>query len=224
MKTVALILSFVLSQAYVRAQEVIPLPANANLDSLSSTYFAACDDQCLVLDAVKDKLIQPDKPYHIDYSFQVLSINGKYIPVPLNEKYLNKIKQLEKCRGYAGKEIDFKLSMGNDKVYVYPVFDHTSKGFEAPKYVFSHADDSLLVNKLAAANIISLSENAVSIRYSNQGVWVNNRKLSLKQERRFLPLIQRVTQTPASNETVALKYKKQDIQHYAVCNNKLIHF
>ncbi|MBS1688533.1 MAG: hypothetical protein JSS96_07405 [Bacteroidetes bacterium] len=224
MKTkLLLLLSLVFLQVPARAQEIIPLPANANLDSLSKAFFAACDYRCLVLDAVKDRLVASDKPYEIDYIFGSLTINGKPISAGLQEKYMNKIKHLQACKGYKGDQLAYRLSLTDKKVYLFPIADLNFKGYKNPVYTFTHATDSLLINKLTAANLISLSSKAI-IRYSSEGIWVNERKLSVKQERKFLPLLERITHIPASDDLVGLTYTPNDIKHYVVVNNKLTHF
>jgi|GEM_PF-1050543 len=224
MKTkLLLLLSLALLQAAARAQEITPLLANANLDSLSKAYFAACDYRCLVLEAVKDRLITPDKPYNIDYIFGSLTVNGKPISEGLQEKYLNKIKHLQACKGYKGDQIAYRLSLTDKKVYLFPIADLNFKGYKNPVYTFSHTADSMLLNKLAAANLISLSSKAL-IRYSSGGIWVNDRKLSVKQERRFMPLLEHITHIQVSDELVGITYTPHDIKHYVVVNSKLTFF
>jgi len=216
MKTkLLLLLLLVLLQVSARAQEIIPLPANANLDSLSKTYFAACDNQCLVLDAVKDKLIAPGSAYNISYVSGSLTVNRKGIPDDLYEKYLNKIKHLAACRGYKGPLVSYNITLADCQVYLFPIADLNFKGYKNPVYTFSHTADSMLLNKLAAANLISLSSKAV-IRYSTEGIWINDRKLSVKQERRFMPLIENITHLPSSNELAGLTYSPRDIKYYVV--------
>jgi len=224
MKTkLLLLLSFALLQISASAQEIMPLPVNTNLDSLSDAYLAACDYRCLVLDAVKDQLIASNKPYDIDYIFGSLTVNGKPISEGLQEKYLNKIKHLQVCKGYKGDQLAYRLSLTDKKVYLFPIADLNFKGYKNPVYTFSHTADSMLLNKLAAANLISLSSKAL-IRYSSDGIWVNDRKLSVKQERRFMPLLEHITHIQVSDELVGITYTPHDIKHYVVVNSKLTFF
>lgn len=218
-----LMLSFALLQAATQAQEILPLPADANLDSLSNVYLAACDNRCLVLDAVQDKLIAPGSPYNISYISGGLTVNGKGMPDRLREKYLDKIKHLAACRGYKGPLVGYNLTLKDSQVYLFPIADLNFKGYKQPVCTFSHSADSLLINKLAAANLISLADKAI-IRYNSEGIWINDRKLSVKQERRFLPLLERITHIPANEELVGITYTPPEMKHYAAVNSKLIHY
>jgi len=162
--------------------------SNVNLDSLSHEYLKVGDNYCLVIDAVKDGLINPNGSYDIQFSHKLLTINGKTATPEMSARYLAKIKQLNKYRGipdndrynYASINGSGGVSINEPQPYVSA--DAREKQTQKRNYA-----STLLIDKLLADNLIYSRE--LTIRHSDDGIWVNNRKLSLKQERKYMPLI-----------------------------------
>ena len=75
MKTLLIASLFLFANVLTNAQQK-SLDPNSNLDSLSDEYLKVGDVHCLLIDAVKDGLIKPDKCYDIQFSHNILTVNG----------------------------------------------------------------------------------------------------------------------------------------------------
>jgi len=172
---------------------------STNLDSLSDEYLKVGDVHCLVIDAVKDGLIKPDKCYDIQFSHNILTVNGQVASKEMSAKYLDKIRQLNKYRGLPDNDYcNFASISGSpgvsiDKPEPYISAETRKRQEEQRTYACK-----LLVNILLSDQLI-YSTDEVSIRYTDDGIWINNRKLSVKQERKYTPLVQPVARNGASD-------------------------
>lgn len=190
MKIILIASLFILTNATANAQQR-SLDPNLNLDSLSDQYLKVGNNFCLVIDAVKDGLIKPDQAYDLEFKSNVLTINGKVASEAYTQKYLKKIEQLNYYRGLPDNELtNFASRNGSPGVYADAPRRYVSgDAMEQMRLKVKYAN-TLLIDELQAANLI-YTRDQVDIRYGIEGIWINDRKLSLKQERKFSPLIEK---------------------------------
>lgn len=187
-----------ISCSVAHAQHLVD--SHTNLDSLSHEYLKVGDSYCLVIDALKDGLIKQGICYNIQFSHNVLTINGQNATVEMSARYLDKIKQLNKYRGLPDNDRYNCASMNGsggisiDKPQPYV----SAKTREEQKQKIKYTN-SLLVSKLFADGFI-YSRDEVYILYTDDGIWINNRKLSVKQERKYTPLVALVAYEYENNE------------------------
>lgn len=178
------------SSSVVHAQQFVN--ANTNLDSLSDEYLKVGDDYFLVIDAVKDGLIKPDLCYNIQFSHNTLTINGQVASKEMSARYLDKIRQLNKYRGlpdidyYNFASISGHPGVSINKPEPYIPAEVSKKQEEKRTYASKRLVNMLLSDKLI------YSTDEVNILYNDDGIWINNKKLSVKQERKYTPLVEPV--------------------------------
>jgi len=198
MKILLIASLFLFANVATNAQQK-SLDPNSNLDSLSDEYLKVGDVHCLVIDAVKDRLIKPDKCYDIQFSHNILTVNGEVASKKMSARYLDKIRQLNKYRGlpdndyYNFASINGSPGVSIDKPEPYISAEVRKKQEEQRTYACKR-----LVNTLLSDQLI-YSTDEVSIRYTDDGIWINNRKLSVKQERKYTLLVQPVARNGASD-------------------------
>lgn len=189
MKNLCLAL-LIASSSAVHAQQFVN--ASTNLDSLSDEYLKVGDIHCLAIYAVKDGLIRPDTCYDIEFSHKILTINGQVASNEMSARYLDKIRQLNKYRGlpdidyYNFASISGRPGVSINKPEPYVPAEVSKKQEEERIYACKR-----LVNMLLTDQLI-YSTDEVNILYNDDGIWINNKKLSVKQERKYTPLVEPV--------------------------------
>lgn len=185
-----LLLLLIASGTVAHAQQMVN--ARTNLDSLSDEYLKVGDVHCLAIDAVKDRLIRPDTCYDIEFSHNTLTINGQVASKEMSARYLDKIRQLNKYRGlpdidyYNFASLSGRPGISINKPVPYVPAEVSEKREEKRIYACKRLVNMLLTDK------IIYSTDEVNILYNNDGIWINNRKLSVKQERKYTPLVEPV--------------------------------
>lgn len=157
------------------------------LEEISRDMFNSGNDRYIVVDAIKDGLLQEGERYDFVFDKGILSLNGKKLSDEYNTFYTNKLKSFYKT---TGQNVDSWSSTRGDGPSFKDIFDPKSnlrKRTIMPRHAETGKAHAIVITELVKDGIID-TKSKLHLKYNDKGVFVNEKALSGKQLEKYTRL------------------------------------
>ena len=152
----------------------------------------------LIVEAIRDSLIIPGQHYEFVYEPGKVKVNGKVVPQPLHERYLNMINSFYRKDTTPG--VITRLSIESDGVSLKDVLDPASSFRKVPEQPKADSYSSTYKVDNTSAVMADMGKDGllgsgrkVHISYSSRGLFVNGSRLKSPYEAIYLKRFKELT-------------------------------
>ena len=159
---------------------------SAKLTQVSLQMQSKGDNGFVVVDALKDDLIQEGKPYDILYKDGLVRINDKLLAEPFQSSYAALLKAFLMRNNHPGQA--FLRLQSNEGAFMTQILDPSSS-FRNPKApnLPPNQDYTPMLKELAKDGLVD-KRFAYNLRIDKNGIYVNGKKLNGDKEAKYRDL------------------------------------
>lgn len=157
----------------------------AKLNAISRKMFDEGNKNFLLIDAVKDGLLQEKMPYSYEYDDGDVSFNGEQLSEPYRSRYAEKMEAFLKKQGSISSAFSVTGSSLN--------LDNLQKEQKGKKGKYSDSEKDEKMNEVItamAADSLLDEHEPINLKWYPNGLYVNNNKVEGEKEKKYTALLE----------------------------------
>lgn len=160
-----------------------------SLNRVSELLFIGKQDDFVIVDALRDGYLNFDERYELRYTSSAVEINGRPLPAPAKERYLQRLRDF-RLRDDMTPEKRYSAVLSGDGLskdaLLNPASDFRKRSTQVadPKKIDNAKSSSRIVNELLRDKVISDAAN-FAINYDSVGLRVNQTALSPAMDEKY---------------------------------------